>query len=123
GDFFHYHRDIGFDQSPLRLNGQTYRKGLALQSRTALSYKLPGKFRALKAVMGIDDSVRDAGSVRVEIKGDGKVLWQGDVRGTEPARELELNLSGVRRLDILADFGEDLDIGDRLDLCDARVTK
>jgi len=123
GDFFRYHRDIGFDQSPLRLNGQAYRKGLALQSRTALSYKLPGKFRALKAVMGIDDSVREAGSVRVEIKGDGRMLWQGEVRGTEPPRELDLNLTGVRRLDILADFGEDLDIGDRLDLCDARVTK
>jgi hypothetical protein len=122
-DFFRFHRDIGFDQSPLRLNGETYRKGLALQSRTALSYKLPGKFRAFKSTIGIDDSVRDGGSVRVEIKGDGKVLWQGDVRGTEPPRDLELNIAGVKRLDILVDFGEDLDIGDRLDLCDARVTK
>ncbi len=122
-EFFQYHRDIGFEQNPLRLGGQTYRKGLALQSRTALSYKLSGRFRAFKTVLGIDDSVRDAGSVQVEIKGDGKVLWQGEVRGTEPARELELNIAGVKRLDILADFGEDLDIGDRLDLCDARVTK
>jgi hypothetical protein len=122
-DFFKYHRDVGFDQNPLRISGQTYRKGLSLQSRTALAFKLPGSFRLFKTMIGIDDSVRDAGSVYVEIRGDGKVLWQADVRGTEPAKELELEIGGVKRLEIVADFGEDLDIGDRLDLGDARVTK
>jgi hypothetical protein len=76
-DYYRYRRNIGFDQSPLRL----------------------------------------------EIKGDGRRLWQGDVRGTEPARDLELDVAGVKRLEIVADYGDDQDIGDRLNLCDARVTK
>ena len=122
-DYYRYRRNIGFDQSPLRLDGKQYRKGLSLQSRTVLSYRLPGKFRQFKAVVGIDDSVRETGNVRLEIKGDGRRLWQGDVRGTEPARELELDVAGVKRLEIVADYGDDQDIGDRLNLCDARVTK
>lgn len=122
-EYYQYRRDIGFEQNPLRLDGKTYRKGLSLASRTMLVYKLPGKFRLFRTVIGIDDSVRETGDVRVEIKGDGKILWQGEVRGSDPARELELEIGGVKRVEILADYGAGLDIGDRLDLCDARVTK
>ncbi len=122
-DFYQFRRDVGFEHNPLKLEGKVYRKGLALQSRTVLSYKLPGKFRLFKTVIGIDDSVRDVGSVRVEIKGDAKLLWQGDVRGSDPARSLEIDIAGVKRLEIVADYGADLDVGDRLDLCEARVTK
>jgi hypothetical protein len=123
GEVYQYRRDTGFEQSPLKLDGKTYRKGLALQSRTSLIYKLPGKFRLFRAVVGIDDLTRETGDVRLEIKGDGKTLWQGEVTGSQPARELELELAGVKRLEILADYGGGLDIGDRLDLCEARVTK
>jgi hypothetical protein len=122
-DFYRYRRDIGFEQSPLRLDGKTYRKGLSLASRSMLLYKLPGKFRLFRATVGIDDSVRETGDVHVAITGDGKVLWEGDVRGADPARELELEIAGVRRLEILVDYGGGQDVGDRLDLCDARVTK
>jgi hypothetical protein len=122
-DFFQYRRDVGFEQNPLRLHGKTYRKGLSLQSRTQLVYKLPGKFRVLKTVVGIDDAVRETGDVHLEIRGDGKILWEGEVRGSDPARELELQLDTVKRLEILADYGGGLDIGDRLNLADARVTK
>lgn len=123
GEVYQYRRDSGFEQSPLKLDGKTYRKGLALQSRTALVYKLPGKFRLFRAVVGIDDLTRETGDVHLEIKGDGKMLWQGEVTGSQPARELELELAGVKRLEILADYGGGLDIGDRLNLCEARVTK
>ena len=63
------------------------------------------------------------GDVHVAIKGDGKVLWEGDVRGADPARELELEIADVKRLEILVDYGGGLDVGDWLDLCDVRVTK
>lgn len=122
-DAYQFRRDVGFEQSPLKLDGKTYRKGLALQSRTALVYKLPGKFRLFRAVVGIDDLTRETGDVHLEIKGDGKPLWQGEVTGSQPARELELELAGVKRLEIVADYGGGLDIGDRLNLCEARVTK
>lgn len=121
--FYEYRRDVGFEQSPLRLDGKVFAKGLALATRTELVYKLPGKFRLFRSTVGIDDSTRETGSVRLSIKGDGKVLWEGDVRGTEPVQQLELDVAGVRRLEILADYGAGLDVGDRLDLGDAQVTK
>ena len=122
-EFYHFRRDLGFEHKPLRLDGRVYHKGLSLASRATLVYKLPGKFRWFKATVGIDDSVRATGDVHVEIKTDGNVLWQADVRGGEAARELELEIGTAKRLEILVDYGAGLDIGDRLDLCDARVTK
>ncbi|HEX3727560.1 MAG TPA: NPCBM/NEW2 domain-containing protein [Pirellulales bacterium] len=122
-EFYRFRRDIGFGESPLRLDGKTFRKGLALASRTTLSYKLPGKFRLFKTTVGIDDSTRDVGNVRLVIQGDGKTLWEGEVRGSEPARNLEIEIAGIKRMEIVVDYGDDLDIGDRLDLGDARVTK
>jgi hypothetical protein len=121
--YFDYRRDVGFDQNPLKLDGKEFRKGLSLASRTELVYKLPGKFRVFRASAGIDDTTRETGSVRLEIKGDGKVLWEGDVRGDEPAQQLELEIGGVKRLAIVADYGAGLDVGDRLDLGDAQISK
>jgi hypothetical protein len=118
-----YRRDVGFEQNPLRLDGKEYRKGLSLASRSELVYKLPGKFRLFRATVGIDDSVRETGSVNVEIRGDGKPLWHEEVRGGDPAREIELEIAGVKRLEIVADYGEKLDVGDRLVLGEAQVTK
>ncbi len=123
-EFYAFRRDSGFDQQPLKLDGKTYAKGLALASRSTLVYRLPGKFRLLKTVIGIDDSAGEGGDVHVEFHGDGgKMLWQGDVRAADAPRELEIDVAGVKRLEIVVDYGGDLDIGDWLDLAEARVTK
>ncbi len=121
--YFTYRRDRGFEGRPLALDGTTYRKGLALQSRTTLSYRLPGKFRLFKAVVGIDSDVQATGDATLTIKADGKPLWEGEVRGGEPPQELELELGGARRLEIVVGYGRDQDVGDRVNLCEARVTK
>jgi hypothetical protein len=124
GKFYNLRRDSGLENKPLKLDGQTYRKGLALHSRSVVSYRLPGKFRLFKAIVGIDDAARDrGGDVALEIKGDGKSLWKMNVRSSEAAHALELDISGIKRLEIVADFGERQDIADHLDLCDAKVTK
>lgn len=121
--YFHYRRDAGFEHEPLRIDGRVFRKGIAVHSRSTLVYKLPAQFRLFKATLGIDDNVREAGNAHVEVRGDDKVLWQGDVHGSDPPQELELELAGARRLTVFVDYGSDLDIGDQVDLGDARVTK
>ena len=123
-EFYRLRRDIGLEKNPLTLDGRAYRKGIALHSRSVVVYRLPGKFRLFKAVAGIDDAARDGGGdVALEVKGDGKSLWKGSVRGNEAAQLLEIDVTGVKRLEIVADYGEGQDVADHLDLCDARVTK
>jgi hypothetical protein len=115
--------DRGLEPGPLLLDGKRYEKGLALHSRTRLVYRLPGRFRRFKATVGIDDRVRPRGNVRLAIHGDERLLLETTITGTDPPQQLDLDLTGVRRLAILVDYGDDLDLADHLDLCDARVVK
>ena len=116
-------RDRSVDGRPLQLGGKTYDKGLAVHSRTVLEYRLPDAFRRFIAVVGIDDHVRPSGSVQLAIHGDDRILFETTLAGTDPPQPIDLNLDGVRRLTILVDFGENLDLADHLDLCEARLVK
>ncbi len=107
----------------LRLGGTPYAKGLQLYSQSTTVFKIPAKSRVLKAVVGIDDAVRDGGRVRLQIFADEQKLFDEPISGADKPRDLELNLAGARRLKIVVDFGEDQDAADHLDFCDARIMK
>jgi len=119
-----HRRDKNFDGGELKLHGKKYSKGLAIHSRTLLAYRLSGKYTQFLAKAGIDESVGEAGHVELVIRGDGAELFRGPISGKdEQPTELNLDVTDVRRLTILVDFGEGGDIADHLDLCDARVKK
>jgi hypothetical protein len=115
--------DRALDGGSLSIGGKTYRKGVAMAARTVLEYKIAGRGRQFRATAGIDDSVHGAGSVQLTIEGDGKTLYTGKITGREPAADLNFDVSGVKRLRIVADFGGGTDVGDYLDLGDARIVK
>jgi hypothetical protein len=106
-------------KSPVR----TSTKGLAVRSRTELVYRLPPGFRRFTTVAGIDPATSASGNVRLEIHGDDRLLLEDDIAGHDPPRSIELDISGVKRLKILVDYGRNLDSGDWLNLCDARIVK
>jgi hypothetical protein len=115
--------DRNFDLGPLRLGGVEYPKGLALHARTEIVYRLPAGFKRFQAIAGVDEAMRPAGKVRLAVRGDDKVLLEIVVAGGDAPRPIELDLTGVRRLTILAEFGESVGEGDHLLLCNARLSK
>lgn len=116
-------RDRALEGGELALGRRTYRKGLALHSRTRLVFRLPEGYRRLTALAGIDDRLSDQGSVKLDIMGDDKTLLSAIVSGGDAPLPLDLDVSGVRRLTIVVDFGNDQDVGDHLDLCELRIIK
>ncbi|QDV18036.1 NPCBM/NEW2 domain protein [Gimesia panareensis] len=118
-----YRRDKHRDGGPLRVGGKEYSRGLYIHSKTLLKYRLKNEYRHFRAIMGIDDSVPGIGFVYVEIKGNGRTLYSGNVKSSDPPVDLDLDVSGVRDLEILVDFGDNLEICDHLDLCNARLIK
>jgi len=121
--FYRPRRDRGFEHEGLQLEGKKYTKGVCLSSRTSVVYRLGGKFREFRSVVGIEDTVRTAGNVHLEIVGDGRVLWQDDIHGRDAAKQIVVDLSGVKRLEIRVGYGKDLDLADQVALCDARMIK
>lgn len=121
-----YLNDAGPLRTPISLGGQIYPKGLSIHSKTKLSFRVNGDYRRFQAIMGIDDLSDDTGllgDVQVKITGDDKVLLEADVKGPDAPRKVDLDITGVRELQILVDFGGDLDIADWLSLGDAKVIK
>ena len=115
--------DRGFESPALRLEGKPYRKGLVLSCRTEISYRLPEGSRRFDAVAGIDDAFRPGGRARLLIRGDDKTLFDAVVSGSDALRTVELDLNGIRRLTVVADFSGSLQAGSRLVLGNARITK
>ncbi len=122
-EFFRPRQDQTLESKPMRLAGKQYPKGLAMYGRTEMKYDLPGKFRKLEAVAGIDDDFRPRGSARLVLRGDDKVLLETTVTGADPPKPIDLDLTGVRRLVILVDYGDESDVSNRLDLCNLKVRK
>jgi hypothetical protein len=117
-------RDQSFSGGPLTVGQRAFSKGLALHSRTLIEYRLDGKYNQFLALAGIDPASRGGGDVRLVVSLDGKSLGEYRITGRdERPLQLELDIRGGRRLAILVDFGAGLDVGDRLHLANARVTK
>ena len=122
-EMFRVRSDQNLLARPLQIQGQEFRKGLSMHSRSEIAWTLPPGFTRLVATVGIDDEVRPQGSVRLVIHGDDKILFDELVTGADAAKNIRLSIEGVRRLAILADFGDANDISGHLDLGNARLFK
>ncbi|MCC6494424.1 MAG: NPCBM/NEW2 domain-containing protein [Pirellulales bacterium] len=111
------------DVSASRRDVRTYDRGLALRSRTELTYRIPEGMKRFVAIAGIDPATASQGNVLVQIRGDDRTLWEGQLAGGQPPEEINLELGAARRLHLTVDYGENLDYGDRLHLVEARFIK
>jgi hypothetical protein len=111
------------DSAAAQAATRTFAKGLALRSRSQLSYRLPAGFQRFIAIAGIEPATSAAGNVRLIIFGDDRVLVETDVAGDQPPQPIQLDIANVKRLKILVDYGQNLDTGDWLNLCDVRIAK
>jgi hypothetical protein len=121
--FFAPRKDQTLEAKPIRIGGRSFTKGLSLHCKTEIAYTLPNSFSRFQAVAGIDDEVRPRGHLRLAIYAGDKLLLQTAISGADAPKPIDLDISGVRRLVIMVDFGSDVDIAGHLDLGDARLIK
>lgn len=104
---------------------EKYAEGLALHATTRLDYQIPPGFKTFRAIAGMDDSVGATGHCKLIVLGDNRELFSRDfdVAGDYLPVAINLDISGLRRLTIVVEAGAGLEIGDQLNLCEARMTK
>ncbi|MCH2116507.1 MAG: NPCBM/NEW2 domain-containing protein [Pirellulales bacterium] len=124
--FFGTTLSVVMPQSTDRAEGQVeqaYGKGVAMRSRSELAYRVPEGCKRFVALAGIDPHVLYQGQVQLMITGDGQVLLDREVRGTDAPLEIDVPVENVRVFRLLVDYGGNLDSGDLVNLCDAKFTK
>jgi hypothetical protein len=123
---WNYEMDRSVAGLPLRLNGSLFDKGIGLHSESRLSFTLNGNFRRFESLVGLDDQTGQGGSVRIAVVADGKPRDLGPARELSTAsgpHSLRVDITGVKELTLVVEFGPGGDIRDHVDWADARLIK
>ena len=120
-------RDWQADKSvagrPLTLAGKSYEKGIGVASRSVLVFENEGNFDLFAATIGIDSETEGRGDCVFVVEVDGREKYRQRVTGRDPARPVAVEIDGGRRVSLIVETGEDLDLSDHANWCDARLVK
>lgn len=100
-----------------------FAKGIGTQSRSRLTFDLPADCQQLTGWVGIDPAAAPHGDCICSILVDGIQVFSERVRGQEPAIKIDVTLKDARRLDLLVEPGEMLDLSDWVNWGDLRLLK
>ncbi|MBN1851273.1 MAG: NPCBM/NEW2 domain-containing protein [Pirellulales bacterium] len=100
--------DTAVTGKPLSIAGKTFHHGVGTHADSVLRVQLDGKTNRFLALVGVDDGAQGKGTLRFRIFGDGKILFDsGLMKGGQPAKDVAIDLAGVRQLILLVDSAED----------------
>ena len=114
-------REIG--GQPLVIAKTPFEHGVGTHAASNFRVDLGGHASRFTAQVGVDDSAGGKGSVEFIVSGDRKILWQsGRMTGGQPAKPVDVDLTGVKTLGLQVTDGGDGSSDDRADWADAKIT-
>jgi hypothetical protein len=117
-----WRKDVNLAGGPLKMDGRTYERGLAVHSRSSLTYDLDGQYSTFEATVGFDESAKGLGRVDCRVFADDKELYANhDLRADAPPVKLALPVAKAQHLRLVVDFGADQDTGDRVIWANGRL--
>jgi hypothetical protein len=117
-----WRHDVNLMGEPLKMEGHTYARGIAVHSRSVLTYDLGGKYATFEALVGFDDAVHGQGRVDCRVFADAREIYTNpDLRASDPPARLSLSVVGAEQLRLVVDYGQDQDTGDRVIWSNARL--
>jgi hypothetical protein len=117
--------------APLRVGADEIisTEGLWIHSGVTVRYRINRDYSRLAALVGMDHNVGGNRQVRLVVSGDGKTLFDELIAWSQPARELDLDVSGIRDLEIRVESPADarstniFGIQEHLDLGNVRLIR
>lgn len=99
-------------------------RGIGMQAGTWLTFEIAAEEAVQFAVdVGLDPITGKTGDCEAVIRGDGRELNRKRLRGGEPATAIRVDVRGVAKLEIGVEPGENLDLNDHVNWCDARLIR
>ena len=109
----------------LSIAGRRYPWGIGVHADSELTFSINKRYKEFRSDIGIATSMGDRGSVIFQVIGDGKVLYTSPlVKGSDPTpRKVRVTITGVQKLTLKVNRGNDLDLGDVANWGSARVLR
>jgi NPCBM/NEW2 domain len=117
-----YSKDVNLDNQPIQLEGVPFSKGLVIHPPLVLTYAIGGEYKEFKATIGVETSVQTPSHVRLIIEGDGRKLFEAEVKVKDKPVPVTLDIKKIRSLKIRV-LPEGFPYGHQVTLADAKVTK
>jgi alpha-glucosidase len=115
--------DAAGDGKPLTMDGAVHAKGLGTHAPSEVTLWLGGACTRFTALVGIDDEVKEPGSVEFQVNGDGRALGTtGVLRSADAPRAFTVDVTGVRELTLRVTDGGDGKNFDHADWAEAILT-
>jgi len=116
------HKNLSVDGNPLKIAGQTFERGLGTHADSLLYVELNGGSSRFHAMVGVDDEAGARGSIEFRVLADGKQVYKsGLIRSDDPAKQVDIDVTGVQVLVLAVDSGDDMNY-DHADWADAYFT-
>ncbi|HET7733911.1 MAG TPA: NPCBM/NEW2 domain-containing protein [Paludibacter sp.] len=110
------------DGKTLTIAGKTFERGVGSHSVSSLTILLEGKVKSFSALVGIDDEVKgNDPAAEFELYADGKKIWtSGLMKLGDAAKPCNVNLDGVKKLELVVTDGGNGNNYDHVDWVDAK---
>ncbi|WP_343532813.1 NPCBM/NEW2 domain-containing protein [Pedobacter sp.] len=115
-------RNKSVDGKPITIAGKTFERGFGSHATSSLMIILDGKAKSFSAMVGIDDEVKgQKPAAEFVINADGKELWRsGVMRLGDVAKAVAVDLTNVKKIELLVTDGGNGDYYDHVDWADAK---
>jgi hypothetical protein len=109
-------------EKPMTIAGRRFRRGLGTHADSRIVYDLGGRYGRFQSWVGADGA--STATITFEVWADGQKRWESGLMSKQtPAKRVDLDLSGVRTLELVVGHGGDNITSDHGDWADARLLR
>jgi signal transduction histidine kinase len=113
--------NLSTNKTPIRMSGEVFTRGIGCASPSTLRFPLNARFVRFQSVVGVDDAC--SGTVTFEVHADGRKLFDsGQVRSGQPSRGIDLDVTGMKELQLVVTDAGDGGNYDWANWADANLT-
>jgi hypothetical protein len=107
-----------------QLAGQTYDRGLGMQSTTLVAYRLQPGDRKFQAIVGVDERAGPLGSVVFRVLVDGNERFRTPpLTDHDSPKSIDVDVAGGKFVILATEFGDRGDVRDLADWVEARIIR
>ena len=109
-------------EKPMTIGGRRFRRGLGTHADSRIVYDIGGGYRRFQSWVGADGASN--ATITFEVWADGQKRWEsGLMTKQSPAKLVELEVTGVRRLELVVGHGSDDITSDHANWAEAKLLR